>query len=139
MTARGSTGTAPAALRTGPIFVFGLVGAAAALVHFFVVILLVTLGAHPLAANVVAFVAAFGISFFGHGRWSFPARRARPRALPRFLAVAVSSFTMNELLYALLLWFTPLGYRAALMIVLILVASATFVASKQWAFRCAGG
>ena len=135
MIARGSTATAPAGLRTGSVVTFGFVGAAAALVHFLVVILMVPLGAHPLAANVGAFFAAFGVSFLGHERWSFPARRARPRALPRFLAVAVSSFVMNELLYALLLVFTPLGYRAALMIVLILVASATFVASREWAFR----
>jgi putative flippase GtrA len=135
MTARGSTGIAPAGLRTASIVAFGFVGAAAALVHFLVVGLLAPLGAHPLAANVVAFLVAFGVSFFGHSRWSFPARRAWLGALPRFLAVAVSSFVANEILYALLLWFTPLGYREALVIVLILVASATFVASKHWAFR----
>lgn len=135
MTARGSTGIAPAGLRTGPIVAFGLVGAAAALVHFLVVSLLVPLGVHPLVANVGAFPVAFGVSFFGHRRWSFPARHARPSALPRFFAVAVSSFVANEFLYALLLWFTPLGYREALVIVLILVASATFAASKYWAFR----
>jgi putative flippase GtrA len=135
MRARESTGIAPAGFRIGSVVAFGLVGAAAALVHFLVVILLVPLGTHPLVGNVVAFITAFGISFFGHGQWSFPARRARPRALPRFLTVAASSFVANELLYALLLWFTPLGYRAALVIVLILVASATFMASKHWAFR----
>lgn len=129
------TATTPARFRARPIVAFGLVGTAAALVHFLVVSLLVPVGLHPLVANVAAFAVAFGVSFAGHARWTFPASgRARPRALHRFFAVAVSSFAANELLYALLLQFTVLGYRQSLLVVLLLVASLTFVASKYWAF-----
>jgi putative flippase GtrA len=114
---------------------FGVVGATAALVHLLVVSVLVPFGMHPLVANIVAFSVAFGVSFAGHSRWTFPAKgRERPRALHRFFTVALSSFVMNELLYALLLRFTRLGYREALVIVLVIVASSTFIASKYWAF-----
>lgn len=125
----------PAGVGIRPLVVFVVVGTVAAGVHFLVVSLLVPLGLHPLIANVAAFATAFGVSFAGHGRWTFPAKgRERPRALHRFFAVAVSSFVANELLYAVLLRFTALGYRLALVIVLIVVAGSTFVASKYWAF-----
>jgi putative flippase GtrA len=120
---------------TVPIIVFGFVGASAAVVHFLLVSLLVPLGAHPLAANVLAFSVAFSVSFSGHQRWTFPAAgHARPQALHRFFAVALTGFIVNELLYAVLLRFTSLGYREALVMVLLFVAGATFVASKYWAF-----
>ena len=119
----------------GQLAAFGIVGAIAALVHLVVVSLIVPLGIHPLIANVVAFSVAFGVSFAGHSRWTFPSQgRERPRALHRFLTVAASSFVLNELLYAVLLQFTRLGYREALAIVLIVVAGSTFVASRYWAF-----
>lgn len=134
MTARGSTGAAPA-ISSGPIAAFGLVGGAATFVHFLAVSLLVPLGADPLIANIAAFVAAFGVSFAGHERWTFPAAgRSRARALLRFFIVALMSFLANELGYDLLLRFTPLGYREALLIVLIVVGGPTFIASRHWAF-----
>lgn len=114
---------------------FGLVGAAAFLLHFSVVSVLVPLGLHPLLANVAGFAAAFSLSFVGHSRLSFPAgRSSRPWALQRFFVVAVAGFLANESLYGALLGFTPLGYRAALVIVLVTVAASTYLASRYWAF-----
>ncbi|MGD8340684.1 MAG: GtrA family protein [Gammaproteobacteria bacterium] len=111
-----------------------LVGTAAAAVDFIVVSVLVPCGAHPLVANVPAFAVAFGVSYTGHSRWTFPMGWARPGAIHRFFAVAASGFAINELLYALLLRFTGLSYRESLAVVLIAVAGATFLASKYWAF-----
>jgi putative flippase GtrA len=114
---------------------FGVVGAAAFAVHFAVVAALVPRGLPPLAANVVAFVAAFGVSFAGHARWSFPAaeRPALP-ALMKFSAVAVGAFALNEACYAMLLRWTHLDYRTALVLVLAAVAALTYVAGRAWAF-----
>lgn len=116
---------------------FGLVGAAAAAVHLAMVSLLVALGGwHPLVANVVAFLVAFCVSYAGHAGWTFGDSTASARhSLPRFFAVAVSSFVVNEALYALLLAWTPLQYQVALFITLVAVAVLTFVASRYWAFR----
>ena len=113
---------------------FVIVGTAAALTHFLVVSLLVPLGVHPLVANIVGFGVAFTVSFAGHSRWTFPAGRARPLAMRRFFAVAVSSFGANELLYAMLLSWTSIGYRVALLFVLLAVSISTFLISKFWAF-----
>jgi putative flippase GtrA len=114
---------------------FGIVGGAAFAVHVAVVSLLVPQGLPPLAANVVAFALAFGVSFVGHARWSFPASgRAVVPALVRFAVVAVGAFAFNETAYAALLAWTPLDYRVALVIVLAGVAGFTFVTGRHWAF-----
>lgn len=115
---------------------FGAVGASAAAVHFCVVWWLV--GSHQLpalVANVIGFLLAFGVSFFGHHRLSFAAQQAETRqALPRFAAVAVLGFVSNELAYALLLQL-GLEYRLALLLVLLGVAAMTWLLSRHWAFR----
>lgn len=115
---------------------FSLVGIAALATHWCVVALLVPLGLAPLWANPVAFLVAFQVSYFGHRKLTFEADNLSHRqTLPRFFAVAVSSFLLNQLLYFLLLRFTPLDYRISLLLVLGTVAGLTFVVSQKWAFR----
>ena len=102
---------------------FSIVGCAAFAVHFFVVSAIVPLGVPPLAANVLGFAVAFGVSFAGHDRWSFPASaRSRSLAARRFFVVAVIGFLANQTLYF------------ALLVVLTAVAGLTLVLSKLWAF-----
>jgi len=115
---------------------FPIVGTAAFVTHFTVVSIAAPLGLYPLIANVVGFLCAFSVSFVGHDRFSFPANgmRQRPTALRRFLVVAIAGFAVNETAYWLLLRFTELDYRFALIIVLMAVAAGTFVCSKYWAF-----
>jgi putative flippase GtrA len=114
---------------------FGIVGAAAFLIHFVLVVITVPVGLPPLLANVLGFLAAFVWSFVGHSRWSFPAEgRPVAAALQRFAAVAVSGFVLNESAYAVLLRWTQLDYRVALFIVLCAVAGLTWLAGRYWAF-----
>jgi putative flippase GtrA len=122
-------------VRLREIVAFGVVGATAFLVHFAVVAVTVPLGVVPLLANVLGFLAAFAVSFVGHGRWSFPAEgRPVAPALKRIAVVAVSGFVLNESAYAVLLRATSLDYRAALFIVLAAVAGLTWLAGRYWAF-----
>lgn len=117
------------------LFWFGVVGISALLVHFILVTLLVPLGLAPLLANVLAYLLAFQVSYWGHRLKTFDAAHLSHRhTLPRFFAVASLSFLLNEALYYLLLRFTPLDYRLALLIVLFCVAVLTFVLSRMWAF-----
>lgn len=115
---------------------FGIVGVSAMLVHLgSVALVLVPLGLPPLVANVFGFLLAFQVSHIGHHRFTFSAADAPvTRSRRRFFLVALSSFFVNEALYALLLRFTELDYRAALAIVLVAVAALTFVSARQWAF-----
>ncbi len=121
-------------LRPRHVVAFGIVGGCAAAVHLGIVSLIVPFGIPPLAANVVAFCGAFGVSFAGHNQWTFPAPgRDKRRAALRFFLVSCSSFALNETLYWLVLQ-TGLDYRIGLVLVLGTVALVTLLASRYWAF-----
>jgi putative flippase GtrA len=114
---------------------FAVIGISALLVHFLLVLLLVPQGLQPLLANVLAYLLAFQVSYWGHRLKTFEAAHLpHSQTLPRFFAVASLSFLLNEGLYYLLLRFTPLDYRMALLLVLFCVAVVTFVLSRLWAF-----
>lgn len=118
---------------------FALVGGAAAATHLAVVALLVqAFGMPPLAANVLAFLVAFGVSYNGHAWLTFSAVQARGWAVAaRFFAVACLSFVVNEALYWVCLHWLHWHYFWSLFGVLLLVAVGTFGLSKFWAFRAA--
>lgn len=102
-----------------------------------VVYLLVSLGAcGALWANPWGFLAAFGVSFFGHARWTFPtAVDQHARAMRRFFVLAASGFAMNQIVYA---WALNRGgaraYLPLLVAVMMVVAVATYVLGRAWAF-----
>ncbi len=116
---------------------FVLVGGCAAATHLAVVALLVQLTQMaPLVANVLAFLVAFVVSYNGHALLTFSSAGARGwPVVGRYFAVACLSFVGNELLYALALDWLHWHYLWSLAGVLLLVAVATFVLSKFWAFR----
>ncbi len=116
---------------------FVLVGGAAAATHLAAVAVLVPLvGMAPLAANVLAFLVAFVVSYNGHALLTFARVQVRGWAvMGRFFAVACLSFVANELLYALALYWLRWHYLWSLAGILLLVAAATFVLSKFWAFN----
>jgi putative flippase GtrA len=117
------------------LFWFGVIGSSAMLTHFLLVTLLVPLGWGPLLANVLAYLLAFQVSYWGHKHKTFGAAHVSHRqTLPRFFAVASLSFVLNETLYFLLLRCTALDYRVALLLVLVSVALVTLVLSRSWAF-----
>lgn len=116
---------------------FVLVGAAAAAVHLTVVGLLVAWARMaPLAANVPGFLLAFAVSYHGHALLTFHRAQARgPAAAARFFVVACLAFGANELLYAAALQWLHWHYLWSQAGVLLVVAAATFVLGKFWAFK----
>lgn len=126
----------PRAAINGRIHWFVAVGCAAALVHWAVVVALVSrAGWQPLAANVAAWLIAFSVSYLGHRRLTF-ADQAAPvgRSLRRFFLVSAGGFLVNEASYALLLHWSALRYDAVLAIVLVGVAGFTYWLGRHWAF-----
>lgn len=118
---------------------FGVVGLAAAAVHYWTVVALVELfEIVPLRANVGGFVLAFWVSYFGHRYWTFfdtADPQSKKQSFLRFLSVAVLGFCMNALLFYLLLHYTAMPYYISLAIVVLTVAAMTYVLSRLWAFR----
>jgi len=116
---------------------FGVTGVSAAAVHILTVLGLVTyLQVRPLIANIFAFLLAFNVSFLGHRYLTFAKlHNQKQLSLPHFFLVASSAGIINELLYFLLLDYTPLSYLFALIIVLGLVSVYSFMLSRFWACR----
>ncbi len=114
---------------------FLAVGASAAAVHQGAVMALVQTDLlAPLVANVPAFLLAWGVSYFGHRRFSFEPGATHRQAAPRFFAVSLLGFAANQSLYAALLKFTLLNYAVALFLTLVLVAGMTYALGRWWAF-----
>lgn len=119
------------------IFRFCVIGGSAAAVHWCMVLIVVSLtGMEPLIANIIAFLCAFSVSYFGHKNWTFEAReQAHGPASVKFFTVAVTGFCINESLYALLLKVMHLNYLVGLTIALVAAAVSTFILSQAWAFN----
>jgi putative flippase GtrA len=118
------------------LFWFVVVGCSSALVHWLVVVALVShWSIAPLLANVAGWLVAFLVSFTGHYQLTFRHHDTQAReALQRFFALSASGFLINELSYAALLRWTHFDYQWLLAAVLVGVAFMTFVISKFWAF-----
>jgi len=116
---------------------YATVGGCAAVVYYLAAIALVELGGlQPLAANPCAFAVAFLVNYSGQRAWTF-ADSTRPHhsSLPRFLGVAVASFSLNQTLFYFLLMYTPLPYPLSLPLAAGSVALVSFMLSVSWAFR----
>ena len=114
---------------------FFIIGIISMSLHFCVFSILIHLDMPPLSANVISFIVAFQMSFWGHFLWSFYQNGvSRSTAVLRFFLVAIGSFVVNELMMASLLRWTTFDPQKSLIIVLFTVAGGTFLLSKFWAF-----
>jgi putative flippase GtrA len=119
------------------IFKFGCIGVLAAIVNFIVVIFLVEKFAwHPLTSNILGFILAFQVSFFGHRHWTFKSANIKNHhvAWAKFFIVAIFSLGLNQASYAFYLFFIS-HYTLALFLALATVPPITFILSKIWAFK----
>lgn len=111
---------------------FGLVGLAATAVHLGMAWLALWQwpDASPFLVNLVAFLVAFQVSFWGHSRFTF-----RQSGSPwRFFAVTLGGFGINN---GLLWVFLTLGITSAFLSIclsVLLVPLFVFVASRMWVF-----
>ena len=118
---------------------FSLTGGLSTAVHFAMVAILVSFMRFlPPHANIIAFLLAFGVSYIGHSKYTFPSsgRTGFDPALMKFFMVAVFSFVLNEGLYIYLLkTMQQYNYLLILMIDLSIVGGITFCLCKLWAFK----
>lgn len=121
--------------RVRRLLTFGAVGVAASAVHAAVGITLVRGGLlAPFSANVIAFLTAFFVSYFGHRNWTFGSDSSHAGAMPKFFAVAVSGLAMNQAIVFVVVDLLGLRYELALAIVFLTVPPATYVLARFWAF-----
>ena len=116
---------------------FTIIGAMAAATHYVVAVGLETSSLlKPADANIMGFLAAFPVSYFGHRFYSFSHLSSKHRqALPRFFAVALLGFLGNQLLVLGALKYTALPFWLVLGLVMVLIAISTYLLSRFWAFK----
>lgn len=119
---------------------FSFVGAAATLIHLLVGVTLIHAGWVPALANAAAFCVAFFVSFAGHFGYTFSGQSVSVSAsLMRFVALALAGFTANEAILAGTLAGHLLPPAVALVLSTGLVALASFVLCRRWAFAAPVG
>lgn len=119
----------------GQLMRFTLVGGLAALLHY-VVALQCSQWLDIAWANVVAFLVAFWISFFGHFYFSFQqGQRPNLAVLIKFCAVAISGFAINQAVLLLQVQLTDWPLRFMLALAIVVSAGSTFVLSRVLVFK----
>lgn len=115
---------------------FTTTGAAAALTHYSIVMLLFKRNIALQYANLVAFLLAYWVSYFGHRIFTFKAQHiAHRQTLPKFTLVAGLGFLFNEsfLLLSNLYFSAPVSTLVCVAIVLTSIV--TFLLNRFFAFQ----
>jgi len=116
------------------LLVFGCVGVAATATHYFIALGANSFGQVDLyLANILGYVSAVAISYFGHGRFTFK-QTLNWTIFTRFVVVSLGALGASELLLlALQKTFAPPEY-ISLAVVVCTIPVLTFVMSKLWVF-----
>lgn len=111
---------------------FGGVGVLATLVHLGVAAALLGVwpSASPFLANLVAFLLAFQVSFWGHRHFTF----RKDGKAHRFFVLALGGFALNNGVLASLLAVSQLDGMTAIVIATFSVPLMVYLAARFWAF-----
>jgi putative flippase GtrA len=115
---------------------FAVVGAAATLCHYAIMVALIeAAGVGPVAASCVGAVAGALVSYRLNYTHTFASTQRHVVALPRFTLVAMLAFVANGALLAAILRSTSMPYLVAQGLTTLAVMTLTFAAGRLWAFR----
>jgi putative flippase GtrA len=93
---------------------------------------------HLYGANLLGYLAAVAISYFGHQRYSFRVAAedvSHQRQLPRFVAGSLGGLALSYLLLALMRDWLGAPNWLSLAVAVGLVPVYAFVLNKLWVFR----
>jgi putative flippase GtrA len=117
------------------LLVFGAIGAIATLTHYLTALLVFeAIGVNLYVANLVGYGCALGVSYVGHGMFTFRVV-LRGDVFRRFVVVSVATFLGSEALLAVLQSGFGLAPRVALAAVVLAIPAVTFVLHKCWVYR----
>jgi len=115
---------------------FSTVGIVAAFAHIIIALaMIICLEAGALLSNLVGFLVAVNISFYGHYHWSFQSKTLKINAFIKFFATASIAFMLNNMLLLFLLRLGILNEIAAVLIANFIIPVVTFLISRIWVFR----
>lgn len=119
------------------LFRYGIVGLAAALSHFALVVFLVqVVGYAPLMANMLVYPCSFQLSYWGHRLWTFDGTTAsHAAAFPKLVVVQIINFMVSQSLFYVFLNILHIPYQIGLLILLCTLPIFTFISSRLWVFK----
>jgi len=125
----------PGPAELGKLLRFGTVGVIVAGLYALSYALLVEAGLATVTANLLAYLGAISVQFFGHRHFTFRATVGHRHALPRFLAVNGMGLALSTALAFTLR--DVLGFNALLTgaVVSLGLAAMNWVIFQRWVFR----
>ncbi len=121
---------------------FATVGVAASLTHLVAsVIAIEQASLTAWVANIIGFLIALPVSYFGHAFMTFQAKHngreksVTGQSFRRFSTLAVTAFSLNQLSVVIFVEWLGLAHRPVFFFTIFGVAGFIFLASKFWAFR----
>jgi putative flippase GtrA len=115
---------------------FALVGVLATVLHVAVAMVCVTkIALNPLVANFFGFTVATLWSFFANWAWTFEKKTAVGNSAHKFLILSLCCFLLSELIVFVAVSQMNLPMWAAMLPVVVLVPSLSFVGSKFHVFK----
>ena len=119
----------------GQVLRFGAVGAAASATHVAVALILIEqVGLPIMTANGLAFAVAVLLSYIGNHSWTFVRSGNHEHHLPRFIAVSLAGFAVNQAIVFATVRLAGLPYIVGILVVIVVVPALTFLLSRSWAF-----
>jgi len=114
---------------------YGLVGVAATVIHIGAASTFHN-AAHvsPLWANFLAFLTAFGVSYWGNWKWTFSATAGHFKSLPRFFFLSLAGFFANQSLVYLTVVRLQWPFEFSIVLVALTLLAIGFLISRRWAF-----
>lgn len=115
---------------------FTTTGAAAALTHYSIVMLLFKRNIALQYANLIAFLLAYWVSYFGHRIFTFKAQHiAHRQTLPKFTLVAGLGFLFNESFLLLSNLYFSVPVSTLVCVAIVLTSIVTFLLNRFFAFQ----
>ena len=116
------------------VIVFGIIGVIATLVHYSVALSATELGNIVVyIANLMGYLCAVGVSYFGHGLITFRNRLTHSN-FQKFAFVSVLAFLLSEVLLVILEESLQFSHRLSLGIIVVSIPILSFFANKFWVF-----
>lgn len=89
----------------------------------------------PLGANLVGFVCAVGVSYFGNFYWTFGKRTEHSRHFARFAVSSIICFLLSNGIVFVTTTLLKWRFEAALFLIVMAIPPLSFSLAKFWAFR----
>jgi putative flippase GtrA len=116
-------------------FRFGTVGLFTAAIYALILILVVEgVGLSAAIGAAIAYVLAVGFNYWGHYTWTYRTDRPHRTTGPKYIALTIAIFSVNVFATALLPERLGISYGVVQGLLLVVVATATFVTQTTWVF-----